>query len=196
MFADTILQFVENLCRAGVQQRVLVKSKVMKARRIVIFIGLILIIANLLVLTKYILFKHQRDVIFERGRRVERKIARSPRQSGENWELFATIRGIYNSRQSDDYKWRNIGGNFVGFVPLGFLLPLVFFRRWSFILTVMTVFEISMAFEVTQLYTNSGVFDVDDLLLNTMGGAVGCGILLLVRRGEEFQRVERKSCVS
>ena len=35
------------------------------------------------------------------------------------------------------------------------------------------VFCISFLFEVTQLITGVGIFDVDDLLLNTTGGIIG-----------------------
>jgi glycopeptide antibiotics resistance protein len=40
-------------------------------------------------------------------------------------------------------------------------------------------FSLSLCFEVTQLLLCIGTFDVDDLILNTSGGMVGCGALRL-----------------
>lgn len=152
----------------------------MKPSKTIRLIGMILILINMAILTKYILFKQPADTIH-----VLRNIDKYPRPrfhhgQRENWVLFASINKIYYSRMDDMYKFMNIGGNILGFVPLGFLFPLVFFRRWRFVLTVVSIFLISFLFESIQLYTGLGVFDVDDLLLNTMGGLLGCMLFLLI----------------
>ena len=151
----------------------------MKVSKPVFFIAILLLLANMAVLTKYILFKQQRDVSFQGLTRIARHRPHARQAGHENWVLFASIRKIYNSRQSPEYKWQNIGGNILGFVPLGFLFPLTIFRRRQLLLTVSAVFGISLGFEVTQLYTDLGVFDVDDLLLNTAGGVLGYIIYLI-----------------
>ena len=46
----------------------------------------------------------------------------------------------------------------------------------------MMVFCISLLFELFQLYTGIGVFDVDDLLLNTCGGMIGYLLYKIARR--------------
>lgn len=96
-----------------------------------------------------------------------------------NLRPFSTIRLFYKARSlRTEYKYKNIGGNIVGFLPLGIFLPLLFSacRRWSS--TVLTVFGISLFFETMQLLGGIGVFDVDDLILNTAGGLLGYLITL------------------
>ena len=76
----------------------------------------------------------------------------------------------------------NLAGNVAAFVPFGFFLP-VFVERcrkiWN---TVFYSFELSLLVELIQLITKVGSFDVDDIILNTLGGAVGYVIYKIVRR--------------
>lgn len=67
---------------------------------------------------------------------------------------------------------RNIGGNIFLFLPLGFLLPLRF-KKLKFGRAVLIGFFISAMVEVIQLFVPLRSFDVDDLLLNTLGTAIG-----------------------
>lgn len=144
----------------------------MKISKTIFFTGLFLICVNLAVLTRFILFKHP-EASFHRLKQIGKAWHHPGRGGGENWVLFSTISQIYNGRLDEQYKWENLGGNIIGFVPLGFLFPLTIFRRHRLLLTIIAVFGISLLFEVTQLYTGLGVFDVDDLLLNTTGGLLG-----------------------
>lgn len=87
--------------------------------------------------------------------------------------------------------WRQIGtgsvilnviGNVIGFVPFGMLVPALFpvFRKaWRVILLGLFV---SVTVETLQLLFHVGIFDVDDLILNTLGTAAGYGISVLLRR--------------
>lgn len=67
----------------------------------------------------------------------------------------------------------NLFGNVLLFVPLGFLLPILFVktRRFSAIITWSIL--ASLTIELTQLGTRLGYFDVDDLILNALGGVIG-----------------------
>ena len=67
----------------------------------------------------------------------------------------------------------NLLGNVVGFVPFGFMLPLIVRRARGFFLITLLGFALSLFVEVVQLITKVGCFDVDDLILNTLGAAVG-----------------------
>lgn len=67
----------------------------------------------------------------------------------------------------------NIVGNIVAFMPFGFFLPIFSRRCRYFFNTVFYTFELSLAVELIQLMTKVGSFDVDDLILNTIGGALG-----------------------
>jgi glycopeptide antibiotics resistance protein len=90
-----------------------------------------------------------------------------------NLKPFVTIRLFSSDRVSTEYRYKNIGGNIIGFIPLGILLPLAwpFFKKWWRL--ALLVFCISLSFEAFQLLTGVGVFDVDDLILNTGGGIIG-----------------------
>lgn len=67
----------------------------------------------------------------------------------------------------------NLVGNIIGFVPFGFILPLLSkgFQKLSTV--TITTFILSLTFEIIQLVFEFGSFDVDDLILNTLGGIFG-----------------------
>jgi hypothetical protein len=65
------------------------------------------------------------------------------------------------------------------FVPFGFLLPLwgrFFQKLWR---TVLCGFFFSLAVELTQLFTSRGIFEMDDLIGNTLGVTIGFGLGML-----------------
>ena len=67
-------------------------------------------------------------------------------------------------------------GNIVMFIPLGCGLPMLWLRqrhRGCFLLTVLLII---LAVETVQLVTMLGSWDVDDLLLNLLGAAIGFAI--------------------
>ena len=67
----------------------------------------------------------------------------------------------------------NICGNVIGFVPYGYILPVVTRRMQNGFLIVLSGFCLSLTVETIQLITRVGCFDVDDLILNTLGAALG-----------------------
>ncbi len=92
-----------------------------------------------------------------------------------NLRPFEEIRRFYQYRSvvGNRVFLYNVVGNIMVFVPMGFFVPLVF-RRYNngFFVTLLCA-ELSLAIEITQLLTKVGSFDVDDLLLNTLGGLLG-----------------------
>lgn len=74
----------------------------------------------------------------------------------------------------------NLFGNVLAFMPFGFLLPIVFKKlRNSWSITILS-FLFSLFVETMQLTFHVGGFDVDDILLNTMGGFFGYLIYKLI----------------
>lgn len=67
----------------------------------------------------------------------------------------------------------NLGGNVLMFIPLGFLLPGVFPKLYSLPRTVLATAGIITAVEIIQLLTLVGSCDIDDLILNVIGAALG-----------------------
>lgn len=72
----------------------------------------------------------------------------------------------------------NIVGNVVVFMPFGFFVPGLEKKKsgpvFEFFKITVLGFFFSMAVETIQLVTKVGCFDVDDLMLNTVGVALGC----------------------
>ncbi|MBH1939283.1 VanZ family protein [Mobilitalea sibirica] len=67
----------------------------------------------------------------------------------------------------------NILGNILAFAPFGLLLPLLNkrYRRIFYVTFLSCTF--SLAIELVQMYSKVGIFDVDDVVLNTLGGLIG-----------------------
>ena len=61
----------------------------------------------------------------------------------------------------------------VAFIPFGIFLPVLSHRRIKLIATTLYSFSLSLAIELTQLITMVGSCDVDDLILNCLGGLTG-----------------------
>ena len=70
-------------------------------------------------------------------------------------------------------------GNLIWFVPLGILLPLLAKVQRS---TILWGFLLSLYIEVSQYIFGTGVSEVEDLILNTTGTAIGYGLFLLLRK--------------
>lgn len=67
----------------------------------------------------------------------------------------------------------NLFGNVVCFMPLGFVLPILSRRKWGVIrITVVSCLS-SFVVEAVQLVTKLGSCDVDDIIMNTLGGLSG-----------------------
>lgn len=65
-------------------------------------------------------------------------------------------------------------GNVLAFIPLGIFIPVLLQSRLlSAVMVLPLSLLLSLAYEVTQLLTGMGIFDVDDLMLNTAGGVIG-----------------------
>lgn len=99
-----------------------------------------------------------------------------------NLVFFQEIRRFWEYRELlGVWSVVNLLGNVLIFVPLGFFEPMASYRR-SFFGTVFDGFLISMLVEVFQFISKVGRFDVDDLLLNTLGVIFGYLIFLLCNR--------------
>lgn len=99
-----------------------------------------------------------------------------------NFIPFATIADYIfgNTGVSKSVVWNNILGNIFAFVPLGLYLQMI--KRENTIKKgVMQILLISLLVEILQLAFGIGAGDVDDIILNTLGGLLGiiCYQLLL-----------------
>lgn len=88
----------------------------------------------------------------------------------------------------------NLLGNILIFVPYGFLIS-VFTRYTRFSRTLIWSFGLSLGVELFQLFTRVGSCDVDDLILNTVGGILGWFLFIIcnaIRRRNNVSRQKRR----
>ena len=106
-----------------------------------------------------------------------------------NLELFKEITRYTNWAKESETGFRamliNVAGNVACFIPFGILLPLNVKRTRNFISVLLSTALFSMIIESVQLITRLGSFDVDDILLNTIGGVLGyiCYVIFLKCKG-------------
>ena len=67
----------------------------------------------------------------------------------------------------------NVIGNTLIFVPFGALLFIFSKKLATCYSTILLSLLLSLVIETTQYFTMVGVFDVDDIILNTLGGFIG-----------------------
>ncbi|MBD7937292.1 VanZ family protein [Cytobacillus sp. Sa5YUA1] len=67
----------------------------------------------------------------------------------------------------------NTIGNILIFLPLGLLLPVLFKQCRLFSVVTITAITASFSIELLQFFLQVGQFDIDDIILNTMGAMIG-----------------------
>ena len=97
-----------------------------------------------------------------------------------NLELFREIKRfiIYREQLGSFAVFANLAGNILIFAPYGFFISMAS-RSRGFFKTLFFSMGLSLCVEIVQLFTRVGSFDVDDILLNTIGGVAGYIIFLI-----------------
>ncbi|KAF1681300.1 VanZ family protein [Bacillus mexicanus] len=110
-----------------------------------------------------------------------------PFVSGNNFIPFHFFADVYHEGLQF-YVIRSIGGNLILLLPVGLLFPLLFKKLNNAKRILLIGFFISLFIELTQLsfsvYLGSVYrsFDVDDLMLNTLGTLIGYWFFYILRR--------------
>lgn len=89
-----------------------------------------------------------------------------------NFTLFKTIR-MYITYWGRINSFENLVGNIVIFVPFGLLYPWAYEKGRGLWRVCLAAFAVILGLELTQMWTNFGAFDVDDILLNFVGTLLG-----------------------
>ena len=76
----------------------------------------------------------------------------------------------------------NIIGNISMFIPTGVIMPILYKRLDCFWKVLLAGAGLSFVIEVIQLLFPGSVTDIDDLILNTLGVAVGYGVYAACKR--------------
>ena len=109
-----------------------------------------------------------------------------------NLVLFKEIKRFWEYRDQVGMfaMFTNLFGNVIIFMPFGFFMPMASKYR-SLLSTVFYSFGLSLCVETFQLLTKVGSFDVDDLLLNTIGGLAGYILFVIcaaIRRRHVYKK--------
>ena len=115
-----------------------------------------------------------------------------PSSPGPNNEVkvniipFETINLYLNYHNNLPLQIINLVGNVVVFVPIGLILPLLF-KKMSFIKMLFIGFASTLFIETMQLILSinriiSRSFDVDDLILNTIGVVIGYVFWIVIHK--------------
>jgi glycopeptide antibiotics resistance protein len=132
--------------------------------------GLLLFVIYLIVLTYFLFFADWYD-----------------HAPGKHWTYHANLIPFleilrfcrYAGQLSPLTVFLNLVGNILGFLPFGFFLPVIARKNRRFLKVTLLGCLTSVLVELVQLVTRTGVCDIDDVILNTAGAALGYLLFLL-----------------
>ncbi len=133
-----------------------------KHKKLIRFWAWILFIIYLIMMVYFLFFSEQ--------------MGRTPSETYHyNLEPFAEIKRFLKYREQIGWYGvtLNLAGNVICFMPFGFVIPILSNRNRSFIRVTILSCICSVAVEITQLISRLGSCDVDDVILNTLGGMFG-----------------------
>ncbi|MGX6444627.1 VanZ family protein [Neobacillus sp. K501] len=144
----------------------------------------------LAILTKLILFKYipLSEIINHFNFTYDQNLWRS-----NNFVPFKTIYFyLFLADINLSIRIENLAGNIIGFIPFGFILPLLSKRVFKLSTVILLTFCLSLTYEILQLVFEFGSFDVDDLILNTLGGILGYIPIKLIRFFKKNRRRKKR----
>jgi len=94
-----------------------------------------------------------------------------------NLKPLKTIMIYLKGLPTQSIATRNLLGNIILFLPFGFFIPIIFPKFNSYKKALLISIAFSLSFEITQLTLGIGSFDIDDLILNTLGAIIGYSII-------------------
>lgn len=110
--------------------------------------------------------------------------------SAEVWKLNTNIIPFHNTYNyimgSESFNLSiilyNTLGNILLFVPLGIFLTFIFSRFRTFPKVMMIGFTVTVSIELLQFFLQLGQFDIDDILLNTIGALLGYFVYMSINK--------------
>lgn len=95
-------------------------------------------------------------------------------RGGIDWGLFSTWGTTVRMHM---YVIENV----IMFLPMGVLLPYIWKAQRKFWICLLTVMTITIGIELMQFVTKLGYCQVDDVVMNTLGGVIGYLIQWIIR---------------
>jgi glycopeptide antibiotics resistance protein len=101
-------------------------------------------------------------------------------KSFSNFVPFKTIgtyvQAMFDGSMNADIPIKNLGGNLFMFLPMGIYLPF-FIKKISKVgIFIISMIGVLFLFEIVQIVSRRGSFDIDDFILNMIGALIGYGI--------------------
>ena len=88
-----------------------------------------------------------------------------------NLMIFSDLIDVYRNWGINRFLWLFLG-NIGWFIPFGFLVPMLL-KKERFLIIIILGFLFSVTIESLQFIFRVGVAELDDLILNTIGAAIG-----------------------
>lgn len=86
---------------------------------------------------------------------------------------------LANNSINLDTVIKNLAGNLILFVPMGAFLPFAFDKMKKLWRVVLVLLIMILTVELAQIVLMIGSFDIDDLILNLLGGLLGYAACLI-----------------
>lgn len=99
-------------------------------------------------------------------------------ESNVNFMPFKMIKFYATNNVNLDIAINNLFGNIILLLPLGLLLPFLFYKCKNLLSVITIAFCTSLAIECIQFSLQIGMADIDDILLNTFGAMIGYTIAI------------------
>lgn len=143
-----------------------------ETKRKIKWISVVLFLFYLILLTYFLFFAESYGRIL------------SEREYSYNLQPLKEIKRFWIYREQLGFfaVFTNIIGNVLCFVPFGAIFPVLNRKTRHFVVIVLLSFQFSLIVECIQLISKVGSFDVDDLLLNTIGGMIGYLVFCVCNR--------------
>lgn len=107
---------------------------------------------------------------------------------------FIPFREILRYNITSRLFWKNVIGNMIMFLPFGFFISYYLKVEKPTLPLILTLIA-SISIEIVQMIIGR-VFDVDDIILNLLGGTIGYYIFHVLRKiGEKIPKVFQNECV-
>lgn len=131
-----------------------------------------ILVAYIAILVKLIVFKYSPGMVFD--------------MAIGNYLPFKTILPYLTGEPTWTVAIRNLVGNIVPFIPLGLIAPFLYRPlTWKYLLAVAIVFAGTI--EGMQVILRTGIFDIDDILLNAFGILIGYILFVTCAYGRHTQ---------
>ncbi len=112
-------------------------------------------------------------------------------KSHTNLIPFVTLREYVRRLAADTINVEtviyNVVVNIVLFIPFGFIFPFFFEKLRKFLPYAAVSAASVVAVEIMQLLLRCGSFDVDDIILNLVGAAIGFGVFLILKKVNDIK---------